>query len=170
MGRPGCHEKSLPYFPDEGLSCQWKTEFSFPGKGTWKRRRSFFVDPRKNSQHPASNRSESRGMTHLAFSQDPEPSELGPFTGAHSQCHSVIHSVESCRTSETVRDSAVATSWKNTPHFLSMKEVGQPGASASASADRDPSAKRCMLSVPFLGLGPISWCLKVIREHVSRES
>ena len=49
------------------------------------------MNPGKNPQYPASNRSESREVPHFTFSQAPEPSDPEPLPWGHSQFHTVIH-------------------------------------------------------------------------------
>lgn len=141
-----------------------KKEFCFPGESLWKSSRSFFVNPGKNSQCPAGSRSESRDMPHFTFSQDPEPSDLGPL----QWCLQLVSQGDSPRELLDLRDS----------HFLN--EHLASSLQEGSGRTRGPAPPLlCTVSLykerhafcTLLGLGPTWWHLKVTRKkNVSRES
>lgn len=146
MGRSGCHEISLPSFTSRSLSCQWN-KFSFLGYSTWKSSRSFFMNCRKNSRYPASNRSEARHVFHFDFFLHPESSDLGPLLWC---LQPVSHCDSGCR--ECWGLSRVATSWRNTQHPLSKKEVGEQGQLLPFCAQRLLCKETHVLCTPY-GIG-----------------
>lgn len=161
------HEKSLPYFPNGDLSCQWKKkkkkkEFCFPGESLWKSSRSFFVNPGKKSQCPAGSRSESRDMPHFTFSQDPEPSDLGPL----QWCLQLVSQGDSPRELLDLRDS----------HFLKEHLASSLQEGSGRTLGPAPPLL-CTVSLykerhalcTLLGLGPTWWHLKVTRKKMSLE-
>lgn len=146
------HEKSLPYFPNGDLSCQWKKQVLFPRKMLVEDEQEFLCESQEELQCPAANRSGSRDIPHFSVAQDTRAPSVVPAASV-----TLIHSIESCWTSETARGSAVPTSWKNTQCLLSKKEVRDSRAQRLPFCTLWSLCKETHDFCILLGLGPPSW-------------
>lgn len=129
----------------------------------WESSRSFFVNPRKNSQCPAGSRSESRDLPHFTFSQVPESSELGPlqwYLQPVSHCDSLHGELPDLSDSHFLKE-----------HLASSLQEGSgrtQGASASPSLHNDPLQREACSLHPS-GVGTHLTAFKGDEEKMSLE-
>lgn len=143
----------FPYLlsPVGSLSCQWN-KFSFLGYSTWKSSRSFFMNCRKNSdtQHLTEVKPDTYSTSVSSY---PESSDLGPLLWC---LQPVSHCDSGCR--ECWGLSGVATSWRNTQHPLSKKEVGEQRQLLPFCAQRLLCKETHVLCTPYgIGTPSLNW-------------